>query len=99
MKDSSIAIAGLPDDFVSQDDEGLFAFISTLRVSVRAKVAAEQKRGRSLSEIVAQVREMVRLAEEEAQPKPFSPRALRAISKQAVAWCVEAYEPASAPTA
>jgi hypothetical protein len=100
MKTSSIAIAGLPEDFVSQDDEGLFAFISSLRVAVRAKVAAEQQRGRSLSEIVTQVREMVRLAEEEAQhPKPFSPRALRAISKQAVAWCVEAYEPASAPIA
>jgi hypothetical protein len=100
MKDSSIAIAGLPDDFVSQDDEGLFAFISTLRVSVRAKVAAEQQRGRPLSEIVAQVREMVRVAQDEAQhPKPFSARALRAISKQAVAWCVEAYEPAIAPTA
>lgn len=94
MKDSSIAIAGLPDDFVSQDDEGLFAFINTLRASVRAKVAAEQQRGLSLSEIVVQVREMVRLAQEEANHlKPFPPRALRAISRQAVAWCVEAYRP------
>jgi hypothetical protein len=94
MKDSSIAIAGLPDDFVSQDDKGLFAFISTLRLSVRAKVAAEQQRGLSLSEIVVQVREMVRLAEHDVeQPTPFPARAFRAISRQAIAWCIEAYRP------
>ena len=100
MKDSSIAIAGLPEDFVSQDDEGLFAFISTLRVSVKAKVKEAQQRGVPLSQIVVQVREMVRLAEQEAQhSQPFSARASRAISKQAVAWCVEAYRLARAPTA
>jgi len=58
MKDSSIAVSGRPDDFVAPDDEGLFAFVSTLRVSVKAKVAAEQQRGLPLSEIVDQVREM-----------------------------------------
>ena len=94
MKDPSIAIAGLPDDFVSREDEGLFAFINSLRLSVRAKVAAEQQRGLSLSEIVVQVREMVRLAELDADhPKPFPSHAIRAISRQAVAWCVEAYRP------
>ena len=94
MKDSSIAIAGLPVDLVSPDDEGLFAFINALRLSVRAKVAAEQQRGLSLSEIVVQVREMVRLAEQDVpQPNPFPPHALRAISRQAIAWCVEAYRP------
>ena len=93
MKDP-IAAAGLPADFVSTEDEGLFAYINTLRLSVKERVAAEQQRGLSLSEIVVQVREMVRLAEEEAQdPKLFSSRASRAISRQAVAWCIEAYQP------
>jgi hypothetical protein len=89
-------LAGRPDDFVSKDDEGLFAFINTLRLSVQAKVEEEQQRGLSLSEIVVQVREMVRIAEEEAeagQPKPFPSRAFKAISRQALAWCVEAYRP------
>lgn len=96
MKDSSIAIAALQDDFISRDDEDLFAFISTLRLSVKAKVAEEQQRGLSLSEIVVQVREMVRLAERDAkQSKPFTPHALRAISRQAIAWCVESYRPLS----
>ena len=91
MKDS---IAGSADDLVSRDDEGLFAFISTLRASVRVKVAAEQERGLSLSEIVVEVREMVRLAKTDARhPLPFPSHPLRAISRQAVAWCVEAYQP------
>jgi len=93
MKDP-IATAGVPDAFVSQEDENLFAYINTLRLSVKAKVEAEQQRGLSLSEIVVQVREMVRVAEEDAQrPKPFPSRAFRAISRQALAWCVEAYRP------
>lgn len=93
MKDP-IATAGVPAAFVSQEDENLFAYINTLRLSVKAKVEAEQQRGLSLSEIVVQVREMVRVAEEDAQrPKPFPSRAFRAISRQALAWCVEAYRP------
>jgi hypothetical protein len=93
MKDP-IATAGVPDDFVSQEDENLFAYINTLRLSVKAKVEAEQQRGLSLSEIVVQVREMIRVAEEDAhRPAPFPSRAFRAISRQAVAWCVEAYRP------
>ena len=91
MKDS---IAGSADDLVSRDDEGLFAFINTLRASVRAKVVAEQQRGLSLSEIVVEVREMVRLAKTDPRhPLPFPSHTLRAISRQAVAWCVEAYQP------
>jgi hypothetical protein len=87
-------IAGPPEEFVSQEDEGLFAYINTLRLSVKARVVAEQKRGLSLSEIVVQVREMVRVAEEDAErPKPFPSRAFRAISREALAWCVEAYRP------
>ena len=36
----------------------------------------------------------VRLAQEGADhPLPFPSRALRAISRQAIAWCVEAYQP------
>lgn len=94
MKDRPITIAGLPGDFVSQDDEGLFAFVNTLRLAVKAKVAAEQQRGLTLAEIVVQVREMVRLAEAEAQhPTGIPPSAFRSISRQAVAWCVEAFHP------
>jgi len=92
MKESPIA--GSSDDLISRDDQGLFEFIDALRASVRAKVAAEQQRGLSLSEIVVEVREMVRLAREDADhPLPFPSHALRAISRQAIAWCVEAYQP------
>ncbi len=92
MKESPIS--GSSDDLISRDDQGLFAFVDTLRASVRAKVAAEQQRGLSLSEIVVEVREMVRLAQEDADhPLPFPSRAFRAISRQAIAWCVEAYQP------
>jgi hypothetical protein len=91
-----IPAAGRPEDFASQEDEGLFAYINTLRLSVKERVVAEQQRGLSLSEIVVQVREMVRVAEEDAQrPKPFPSRAFRAISREALAWCVEAYRPVS----
>ena len=94
MKDSPIAIAGVPGDFISQDDERLFAFVNALRLSIREKVAAEQLRETPLAEIVIAVREMAQLAEQEAQyPKPFTPHAFRAIARQAVAWCIEAYHP------
>jgi len=94
MKDTPIATVGLPGDFVSRDDEDLFSFISSLRLSVRAKVAEEQQHGLSLAEIVVHVREMVRLAEHDAKrSKPFPSHAFRAISRQAVAWCVESYQP------
>jgi hypothetical protein len=94
LKDSPIAIAGTPGDFISHDDERLFAFVNALRLSIKEKVAAEQLRGTPLSEIVIQVREMAQLAEQEAQhPKPFTEHAFRAIARQAVAWCIEAYQP------
>jgi hypothetical protein len=94
MEDFPNAVAGIPDDLVSPDDEGLFAFIRTLRIAVKAKVAAEQQRGRPLSEIVPEVREMVRAAQEDARgANPIPSHAYRAISRQAVAWCVEAYRP------
>jgi hypothetical protein len=87
-------LAGVSGDFIAQDDERLFAFVNALRLSIREKVKAEQLRGTPLSEIVIQVREMARLAEQEAQkPKPFTQHAFRAIARQAVAWCMEAYRP------
>ena len=96
MEDFPIAAAGLPDDFV-RDDKALFTYLDALRISVKAKVAAEQRRGLSLSEIAAQVREMVRVAERGVHLAiPFPSRAFRAISRQAVAWCVEDFRPSSA---
>lgn len=77
-----------------EDDESLFAYVDTLRLSVKAKVAADQRSGLSLSEIVVQVREMVRLASEARdRPEHFPMFAFPAMSRQAVAWCVEAYQP------
>ena len=93
LKDYETAIPGLPDDLISRDDERLFAFIDGLRDSVRARVAEGQQRGLPLSEIVVQVRAMVRLAEEADHPVPFPARAFKAISRQAIGWCVEAYRP------
>jgi hypothetical protein len=94
MNDSPIVTAAPAKQLVAKDDEGLIAYTNTLRLSVKAKVAAEQGRGRSLSEIVVQVREMVRVAEEDARhPQRFPSRAFRAISRQAVAWCIESYRP------
>jgi hypothetical protein len=94
MNDSTIGTGGLPDQFVPRDDAGVSEFANALRVTVRAKVVAEQSRGLSLSEIVVQVREMVRLAEEDPhQPNRFPARTFRWISRQALAWCVESYRP------
>lgn len=94
MKDSQVPITSLPGDFVTSDDQQLFAFIDSLRNSVREKVSAGQRRGLSLSEIVVEVREMVRFAEEDPDlPTPFPSHAYKAISRQAVAWCIEAYQP------
>ncbi len=96
MKDFPKPVAGAPGGFIARDDERLFEFVDTLRTSIKARVAAEQLRGLSLSDIVGQVREMTRLAEQEVRdPKPFSSSGFRAISKQAVAWCIEAYQPAA----
>ena len=74
------------------DDNAFFAFMGALRTSIEARVADERVRGRPLSEIIVQVREMTLLAEREvAHPKPFSAHKFRAIAKQAIAWSVEAY--------
>ena len=94
MSDSQVPTNPFAGDFIASDDDRLFAYIDSLRKSVTAKVAAGQRRGLSLSEIVVEVREMVRFAEEDPDlPTPFSAHASKAISRQAVAWCIEAYQP------
>jgi hypothetical protein len=94
MKDKPVPMDVLLGDFIAPDDADLFAFVTSLRNSVRIKVAAGQQKGLSLAEIVVQVREMVRFAEEDQTlPTPFPATALRALSRQAVAWCIEDYNP------
>jgi hypothetical protein len=93
MKDLPVSALGPAVPFVAPDEHELFAFIDRLRLSVCAKVVAEQDRGLSLSEIVVQVREMVRQAEVDPHENRFPSRAFRAIARQAVAWCIESYRP------
>jgi hypothetical protein len=94
MPDSPVPIIPFAGDFVASDDERLFAFIESLRKSVNAKVAAGQRRGLSLSEIVGEVREMVRFADDDPDLATALPvHASKAISRQAIAWCIEAYQP------
>jgi len=94
MNDLPSSASGPPAPIVAPEEQDLFVFIDRLRLSVRARVAAEQNRGLSLSEIVVQVREMVRLAEVDPhEPNRFPSRAFRAIARQAVAWCIESYRP------
>ncbi len=94
MNDKPVPITALPGDFVAPDDVELFTFVNSLRGSVRARVAASQQRGLPLADIVVEVREMVRLAENDPElPTRFSSRAYRAIARQAVAWCIESYQP------
>jgi len=94
MTDLPVPVLPVPGDFIASDDKRLFAFIDSLRTSVKDKVTAGQQRGLSLAEIVVEVREMVRFAEEDPDlPSPFPPHAYKAISRKAVAWCIEAYQP------
>ena len=96
MKDSTSVIAGAPDDLFAPDDEGLLAFTDTLRRSVRARVGEDLQRGLPLSEIVDEVREMVRLAQADARKQNvIPPRVFPAILRQALGWCIEAYRPAA----
>jgi hypothetical protein len=95
MNDFPIPALGRPPVPVAgPEDDDLLAFIERLRLTVKAKVAAEQDRGLSLSEIVVQVREMVRQAEADPEEaNRFPARAFRLIARQAVAWCIESYRP------
>ena len=99
MKNPPSSIPEIPRRLVSRDGLGLFAFIRTLRLAVRAKVAADQSRGLAFAEIVVHVREMVTRSEDSAGhsgPRP-SPE-FRAIAKQAEAWCLEAFQPPRGPS-
>ena len=93
MKKPSIIPLALPHRIVPRDASGgVFAFIRTLRLAVKARVAAEQNSGVPFAEIVIHVREMVRLSEESADQSGVRPSTeFRAIAKQADAWCLEAY--------
>ena len=95
MKKPPNSIPGPQHRFLSPDDTSLFAFVGTLRLAVRARVKDEQIHGVSFADIVIQVREMVRRSEEAAgHSSARGSSTFRAISKQAVAWCLEAYRPA-----
>lgn len=77
----------------SETDDEHLVYIGALRESVKAKVNADQRSGKSLAEIVATVREMVRLEEDNRQWKAVSPNVFRTVARQAVAWCLEFYKP------
>jgi hypothetical protein len=97
MKKPPNGITGLPRRLVSREDTTLFAFVRTLRLAVRARVAADQKRGLAFAAIAIRVREMVSRAEDagsHSHPRP-SPEFV-AILKRAEAWCLEAYQPTRA---
>ena len=93
MKQLPNSIPALPHRVVSRDaGGGIFAFIRTLRLAVRATVLAEQSDGVPFAEIVIHVRAMVSRSENAAGQSGDRPSAeFRAIAKQADAWCVEAY--------
>jgi hypothetical protein len=86
------SIPPLSRRLVSNDGGGIFAFVRTLRLAVRARVAAEQNSGVPFAEIVLHVREMISLSEDAAGQSGIRPSPeFRAIAKQADAWCLEAY--------
>jgi len=93
------SVPDLPGDFIAPHDESLFSFLNSLHVAVRERCASEQLQGAPLAQIVVQVREMVRLAEEAAgHRKKFPAQASQAILRQALAWCVEEFHPPAQPT-
>ena len=92
MKKSLPAISKPRVEFISPDDTSLFSFIRSLRLSIRARVAAEQSRGIALAEIATHVREMVQVTDEAANHSvSYASPAFRSISRQAEGWCLEAY--------
>ena len=95
MKKSLPAISKPRVELISPDDTSLFSFIRSLRLSIRAKVAAEQSRGIALAEIAIHVREMVQVTDEAANHSAsYASPAFRSISRQAEGWCLEAYRDA-----
>ncbi|HJQ10410.1 MAG TPA: hypothetical protein VJ840_05195 [Gemmatimonadaceae bacterium] len=94
MKNTIRSSARHQERVFSPDDPTLLEFVSELRRSVKGMVLAERRRGVPLAQIVAHVQEMVRREEENTHPAtPNSSLAFRAISKCAVAWCIDAYLP------
>ena len=95
MKKLPISIPALPHRFLTPDDTSLLSFVGTLRLAVRARVKDEQRLGVSFAEIVVHVREMVSESETAAghSSARVSPT-FRAISRQALRWCLEAYRAA-----
>jgi hypothetical protein len=94
MKNSIANSARQLEKVISPNDPTLLAFVSSLRLSVRSTVIAERRRGVPLAQIVAHVREMVRLQELTSDPcTAGSSLAFRAISKCAIGWCIDAYLP------
>lgn len=95
MKKSPPAISKPPVELISADETSLFTFIRSLRLSIRARVADEQRRGVGLAEIVLRVREMVQVTDEAASHSAsYASPAFRSISRQAEGWCLEAYRDA-----
>ena len=89
------SIPALPHRFLPPDDASLFAFVGTLQLAVRARVRDEQRLGVSFAQIVVHVRDMVhkREAADDEPSAGVSPM-VRAISRQTLRWCLEAYRPA-----
>lgn len=86
-------IPGVAHRLVSRDGAGIFAFIRTLRLAVRARVAAEQNNGVPFAEIAIHVREMITMSEDAAGQCGERPSAeFRAIAKRADGWCIDAYQ-------
>ncbi|HST07914.1 MAG TPA: hypothetical protein VLJ83_07060 [Gemmatimonadaceae bacterium] len=99
MKKSIRVSARRPKKVISPDNPTLLEFLSALRRSVQATVITERRSGVPLAEIVAHVRELVRVREEATNPTTaVTSVAFRAISKCAVGWCVDAYLPSPLQT-
>jgi len=95
MKKSLPRISKPPVELISPDETSLFTFIRSLRLSIRARVAAEQSRGIGLAEIAIHVREMVKVTDEAASHSAsYASPAFRSITRQAEGWCLEAYRDA-----
>ena len=93
MKKPPNGIPGPPRRLISREGTPLFAFVRTLRLAVRARVAADQRRGVPFAEIVVRVREMVSRTEDAGSHSSVRPSLeFQAISKRAEAWCLEAYQ-------
>jgi len=85
----------VPHKILTPADTSLFVFVGALRLAVRTRVSKEQRLGVSFAEILIHVREMVRDSEGAGHSTGRVSTTFRAITKQALRWCLEAYRPAS----